>query len=338
MQNTHVICHINCRNRADLLMWLKWYTFFIKATTITFINDDSKIDIYLIIKEFNILYENSVKFNIIEANNICKDSSIKDRQVYNYNWVIQYILKPENDDIILIPDDDEFWWYNKSKYTTFQECAAAYKNNLYTNIILVANILMSANNEITERNEELNFNDVAKYRCNIPGCEHKPIYFYDGKKMKSYHYYASDFKTLGERNWPNDIGSQVLYNEDLRLYHYRFTTTNEFKIKNTIEVQRDAIVKDDKNNNVRWYFKGADDIKTCMKVLYSDYTDKERQYDILDLSVDTVLQTITNLDIYNKKFNTFINNINTINNFDKNNFLSFDTIISMPMNNIKYEK
>ena len=267
MQKLIAILQIKSRRKFDFEMWLKWYIDFIKCDEIYICDDNSEYDLVEIIdrlkKNTNVHY---IKMNELD---ISHESKSFNRQQKNIN-VIFKLCKPNQNDIIILPDDDEFWWFNTSIYNSFKECVNDYRKR-FNNILAlyVPWTYMRSKEPLVRRDKQKNFAECFYYRSNINECPHKPILFYNGPLNTSFHCGYKEGKSI------TSIGSEFFkskcsYTENLRCYHFRFTTEEEFIEKRKGEISY---------NYARPYFT------TSFVHPINDGKTNEDKYDILDKTV-----------------------------------------------------
>lgn len=268
-QNLYAILIIKGTNADDFNMWLTWYEKFIKCDNIIILNDNSELNISDYIKNYN---------NIVLINELYS----KTNQITNYNIVISDVIKPNINDIIIIPDFDEFWWYDSSKFNSFKECVMHDFIKFKTHSLGVPWTNMMSKNLLQERPTNMNFNDLCKYRINVPYVEMKPIVLYNNEFYDSVHHGLKDFKAITSIDIEGGIDNRhrlfanTIYDYYLRIYHYRITTIDEYNNK-----IKTSLIKQNLINNKRYYMDSN---------IY-DYLEKTDQFPyMLDLTVDSTLK------------------------------------------------
>jgi hypothetical protein len=268
IQNLYAILIIKGTNAADFNMWLTWYEKFIKCDKIIILNDNSELNISDYIKNYN---------NIVLINELYS----KTNQIDNYNIVISDIIKPNINDIIIIPDFDEFWWYDSFKFNSFKECVMHDFIKFKTHSLGVPWTNMMSKNLLATRPENMNYNDLCKFRINVAFIEMKPVILYDNNDFDSVHHGLKNFETITttdvfEIDNRHKIFARTIYDYYLRLYHYRITTIDEYNDK-----IKTSLIKQNLINNKRYY----------MDSNIEDYLTKSKQFPyMLDLTVDSTLK------------------------------------------------
>ena len=267
-QNLYAILIIKGTNAADFNMWLTWYEKFIKCDKIIILNDNSELNISDFIKNYN---------NIVLINELYS----KTNQIDNYNIVISDIIKPNINDIIIIPDFDEFWWYDSFKFNSFKECVMHDFIKFKTHSLGVPWTNMMSKNLLATRPENMNYNDLCKFRINVAFIEMKPVILYDNNDFDSVHHGLKNFETITttdvfEIDNRHKMFARTIYDYYLRLYHYRITTIDEYNDK-----IKTSLIKQNLINNKRYY----------MDSNIEDYLTKSKQFPyMLDLTVDSTLK------------------------------------------------
>ena len=267
-QNLYAILIIKGTNAADFNMWLTWYEKFIKCDKIIILNDNSELNISDYIKNYN---------NIVLINELYS----KTNQIDNYNIVISDIIKPNINDIIIIPDFDEFWWYDSFKFNSFKECVMHDFIKFKTHSLGVPWTNMMSKNLLATRPENMNYNDLCKFRINVAFIEMKPVILYDNNDFDSVHHGLKNFETITttdvfEIDNRHKMFARTIYDYYLRLYHYRITTIDEYNDK-----IKTSLIKQNLINNKRYY----------MDSNIEDYLTKSKQFPyMLDLTVDSTLK------------------------------------------------
>ena len=268
IQNLYAILIIKGTNAADFNMWLTWYEKFIKCDKIIILNDNSELNISDYIKNYN---------NIVLINELYS----KTNQIDNYNIVISDIIKPNINDIIIIPDFDEFWWYDSFKFNSFKECVMHDFIKFKTHSLGVPWTNMMSKNLLATRPENMNYNDLCKFRINVAFIEMKPVILYDNNDFDSVHHGLKNFETITttdvfEIDNRHKMFARTIYDYYLRLYHYRITTIDEYNDK-----IKTSLIKQNLINNKRYY----------MDSNIEDYLTKSKQFPyMLDLTVDSTLK------------------------------------------------
>jgi hypothetical protein len=268
IQKLYAILIIKGSNAADFNMWLTWYEKFIKCDKIIILNDDSELNISDYIKNYN---------NIVLINGLYS----KTNQITNYNIVISDIIKPNINDIIIIPDFDEFWWYDSFKFNSFKECVMHDFIKFKTHSLGVPWTNMMSKNLLATRPENMNYNDLCKFRINVAFIEMKPVILYDNNNFDSVHHGLKNFETITTTDVfdidnRHKLFARTIYDYYLRLYHYRITTIDEYNNK-----IKTSLIKQNLINNKRYY----------MDSNIEDYLTKSKQFPyMLDLTVDSTLK------------------------------------------------
>jgi len=268
IQKLYAILIIKGTNAADFNMWLTWYEKFIKCDKIIILNDNSELNISDYIKNYN---------NIVLINELYS----KTNQIDNYNIVISDIIKPNINDIIIIPDFDEFWWYDSFKFNSFKECVMHDFIKFKTHSLGVPWTNMMSKNLLATRPENMNYNDLCKFRINVAFIEMKPVILYDNNDFDSVHHGLKNFETITttdvfEIDNRHKMFARTIYDYYLRLYHYRITTIDEYNDK-----IKTSLIKQNLINNKRYY----------MDSNIEDYLTKSKQFPyMLDLTVDSTLK------------------------------------------------
>ncbi len=272
MQKVIAILQTRSYNFADFMMWLKWYSNFIKCDEIYVCDDRSAYDLTQLIELVN------PKVHYLKRENIdIKGIPGGNLQVRIYNAILNKI-QPNKDDIIIIPDDDEFWWFDKNKYESFKDCVNDYRSKLdNASALFVPWTLMRSKEVMQSRPKSKNFAECFNYRNDIDNCEQKPVMFYNGLINTSFHLGYADGKTITEKTnlWYH---SKCKYDLPLRCYHYRFTTVEEYERKK----QSDAGTHQPRTN------LGKDFLHH-----FENGIDQNDKYEILD---ETVKETLNGID------------------------------------------
>jgi hypothetical protein len=272
MQKLIAILQIKSRNFADFHMWLKWYTTFLKCDQIYVCDDKSKYDIQ------KLMFLDAPKSIYLRMGDldISNENPSFNRQQKNINAVLK-MAKPNKDDVVILPDDDEFWWFDKNKYSSFIECVNAYRKKLGNpSALYVPWTLMRSKEVMQSRDKNKNFAECFQFRTTLDNCEHKPVLFYNGPIDSSFHCGYSNGKTITA---PTNLyyHSKCKYDEDLRCYHFRFTTVEEFNTKRMGEINYD---------HARPYF--TDQFLHQL----SNGIDQNDKYDVQDLTVYNTFKSI----------------------------------------------
>jgi len=229
------ILQIKCRRKPDFLMWLKWYTLYLKCDKICIIDDASPVSIAKVISSFYREYMPSTNIIVLPASKL--DGFTSDnvpRQVRNANIGLM-ALKPHIGDIVITPDDDEFWWYDTSYAKTFINTALKVSRNTFT----IPWILMSSHTPLKCRSDAASFADCFTYAAPTENNEVKFVMKYDGTLIRDMHWCHSNsvnlmpgtrYENFFRTSWVNKTNSVI------KCYHFRTTTEVEYnkKIKNNI--------------------------------------------------------------------------------------------------------
>lgn len=225
------ILQVKSRNYADLYMWLLWYNNYILCDEIYICDDSSLFDISKLIQIVN-PNNHYIKMNDLD---ISHENPSFNKQQKNINAIFK-LANPSKNDIIIIPDDDEFWWYDTIKYSSFKECVNAFRIKLKNpQALYVPWTLMRSKEIMNNRDKTKCFAECFQYRTNIDNCEHKPILFFNGPIDTSFHCGYKNGKTItNETNLY--FHSKCKYDLPLRLYHFRYTTKEEYESKRNGEI------------------------------------------------------------------------------------------------------
>lgn len=254
--------------KPDLECWLKYYLNFLKIDKLIVCDDNSTYDIK------PLLISNKIK--LIKKSELIYDKQNPSPQVAIYNA----ILETENindDDIIFTPNDDEFWRYDQNKYNSFKECVLTKFNKFKSDTITVPCILMSSEKYLKNRNDDENFFTAFEFYAKINWIEQKPI-LRNYNKNKFTHVHYGNSKAINCYNGKSELYNGATCNtfsEDLKIYHYRITTIDEYKIKmskalNSKREYATADIQDFCSSNYK-NFKGFVHKDETLKNIWNNY-------------------------------------------------------------------
>ena len=271
-----VITQIKSLNYSDLFCFLKYYTEYIKADKIILINDESIYDI----RKLAVFFNNVIVIDRKDTN-IPKGPASQEKVV---NKIIEEYV--DDTDIVITPDADEFFWYDNTKYDSFVDCCIAYFEKLKTYTVYVPWTLISNNTLLESRKPSQNYIETFKYIAKIPKIEYKPILCkLKTNKFEDMHYgnkFGKNIFNENERYNKFYRASINDWNNDLRLYHFRITTIQEYYMK----------FRGDPNINT-WRGYAPTNINNFMKSLYNVDTNSFTELD------ETLLNIWKNINEFN---------------------------------------
>ena len=271
MQRLIAILQIKSRNEKDFKLWLNWYIDFIKCDLIYILNDNSLIDLneYICDVQIPIIHLQMKNIDISEYRGDIK-------QLANLKFIIDNYIFNKND-LLITPDCDEFWWYNKNHFNSFKECINFKMNDMMTNCLCVPWILMNNNTYLKFRTD--NYINTFLYRNTLPVVEHKSVIKFIHQIDGDIHNLYRDSKSITEFDKNYSFQSIPDYSNDLRLYHFRYTTIEEFEFKKCETISNKKMPK---------YFSNDNFENQIINGIYQN-----RDYNILDLTLINELKSLT---------------------------------------------
>lgn len=269
MQKLIAILQIKSRNFKDFKLWLDWYLKFLQCDKVIILDDDSLFDLtklFFLYDNNKIIYLKMNELNLSRYNDIRQVSNLK--YIFDNNYI-------QKNDIVFTPDDDEFWWYDKNNYNSFKTCIMHKMDILNTDCISVPWILMNNNVPLITRDKDLI--TTFLYRNTLEFVEHKSILKFNRQIDSNLHnlYKTNKSTTMIDKKY--NYQSKTNYKDDIRCYHFRFTTIEEFKQKRLSTIS---------SKTPRAYFND------CFEKQIINGVNQNDNYNILDLTLYNELKNL----------------------------------------------